>query len=33
MLKNSRMSFQYANGMMMDDYGDRNLGLNKFIDQ
>ena len=33
MLKNSRMSFQYAKGVMMDDYGERNLALSEIIDQ
>jgi|TARA_B100001093_G_scaffold82352_1_gene73735 hypothetical protein len=33
MLKSSRMSFQYVKGMMMDDYGERNLALSEIIDQ
>jgi hypothetical protein len=32
-LKNSRMSFQYAKGVMMGDYGERNLALSEIIDQ
>tara|TARA_B100001057_G_scaffold60857_1_gene54106 strand:+ start:7126 stop:7239 length:114 start_codon:yes stop_codon:yes gene_type:complete len=33
MLKNSRMSIQYAKRVMMDDYGERNFPLSEIIDQ
>jgi hypothetical protein len=32
-LANFLMSLQHAAGMLVDDYGDRDLGLSEIIDQ